>query len=846
MKSMRSLYKKLFHYVPDKRIWAYFSMALSAAAVCSYMGAYWFLWQSIVSILVIPVYEKAMYDAIIVVILMILRGILNIASATCSHYLGFRLETNLRKNGLHKLLDASSSFFDHNSSGEIRKIIDDNAAETHKTVAHLIPDNVTAVMTPVLMFVLMFAIDYRLGILLILTTVIGVLQYRKMSGGTEFLSGYSAALQKMSAATVEYVRGMQIIKIFGVTVQYYKTLINSIKEYKQYVYQYSLSCKNPYVGFQVLFNVFYAFAVPAAVVFISYGEPAMLILAKIVFFAVFSGAVFTSFTSIMFTGQDNFGAQNTLNRLDELTTSMDQAKLPHGNEETFQDFNIEFRHVDFKYDDNFVLKDFSLTLHQNKTYALIGSSGGGKSTIAKLISGFYPVDGGEILIGGKNIQSYSEKALIQNIAFVFQRSQLLKTSIYENVRIGNPQATRQQIKLTTLFDKLETPDEKTFVMTLKTPYYAALDNLTMALPLGIVNPAAFEGGVEKAYENCVSATMGTGPYMFDRVEGDTYTFIRNPYYWGEAPEVDEFKVKVIPDNAAKILALRNGEIDAILGSSRLSAEGYTEISQDAAFGHAMDDSTNQTRYLGMNLNKAPFNDPLVREAVSYAVNQQELETSVFDGLETAAETLFPNEKPNCGVEVKTYPTDMEKAKQLMKEAGYEDTNDDGILEKDGTSLAIHFNYSQSLASVDNAVLSIAASLKELGFDVTIDAVDMNTWYGALMAGEYDLTFYNTAGGSFDPATDMSNMAPGAMGDPILCQFSAFFENPEIFAELDSTSDSQRVQEIYGMILNGIADQNLLVPVTGTHDLALWNTDKITGYDFYTDASYVDIASVHVK
>lgn len=433
MKSMRSLYKKLFHYVPDKRILAYFSMALSAAAVCSYMGAYWFLWQSIVSILVIPVYEKAMYDAIIVVILMILRGILNIASATCSHYLGFRLETNLRKNGLHKLLDASSSFFDHNSSGEIRKIIDDNAAETHKTVAHLIPDNVTAVMTPVLMFVLMFAIDYRLGILLILTTVIGVLQYRKMSGGTEFLSGYSAALQKMSAATVEY-----------------------------------------------------------------------------------------------------------------------------------------------------------------------------------------------------------------------------------------------------------------------------------------------------------------------------------------------------------------------------------------------------------------------------AVNQQELETSVFDGLETAAETLFTNEKPNCGVEVKTYPTDMEKAKQLMKEAGYEDTNDDGILEKDGTSLAIHFNYSQSLASVDNAVLSIAASLKELGFDVTIDAVDMNTWYGALMAGEYDLTFYNTAGGSFDPATDMSNMAPGAMGDPILCQFSAFFENPEIFAELDSTSDSQRVQEIYGMILNGIADQNLLVPVTGTHDLALWNTDKITGYDFYTDASYVDIASVHVK
>lgn len=442
---MFKLYKKLFQYVPDKKIWAYLSMILSAVAVCSYMGAYWFLWKTIVSILVISAYEEAMYNAVLVVLLMLLRGVLNIASALCSHYLGFRLETNLRKNGLHKLLDASSSFFDLNNSGEIRRIIDDNAAETHKTVAHLIPDNITAIITPILMFIMMFAIDYRLGLLLILTTLIGILQYRKMAGNTEFLSGYSAALQKMSAATVEYIRGMQIIKIFGVTVQYYKSLIDSIREYKQYVYQYSLSCKNPYVGFQVLFNVFYAFAVPAAVVMISQGEPATLILAKIVFFSVFSGAVCTSFTSIMFTTQDNFGAQNTLNQLEELSASMNRAKLTHGKEESFQNFDIEFHHVDFKYDDRFVLKDFSLTLQENKTYALIGSSGGGKSTIAKLISGFYPVNSGEILIGRKNIECYSEKALIQNIAFVFQHSQLLKTSIYENVKIGNPQATRKQI-----------------------------------------------------------------------------------------------------------------------------------------------------------------------------------------------------------------------------------------------------------------------------------------------------------------------------------------------------------------------------------------------------------------
>lgn len=216
MKSMRSLYKKLFHYVQDKRIWAYFSMALSAAAVCSYMGAYWFLWQSIVSILVIPVYEKAMYDAIIVVILMILRGILNIASATCSHYLGFRLETNLRKTGLHKLLDASSSFFDHNSSGEIRKIIDDNAAETHKTVAHLIPDNVTAVMTPVLMFVLMFAILYKVGVVIDPVTRFFGLKWQA------FLAFCASAISKESLLgvlnTLYGAGGSLVSSIFGAKV----------------------------------------------------------------------------------------------------------------------------------------------------------------------------------------------------------------------------------------------------------------------------------------------------------------------------------------------------------------------------------------------------------------------------------------------------------------------------------------------------------------------------------------------------------------------------------------------------------------------------------------------------
>lgn len=442
---MNKLYKRLFSYAEERKKWAYISMLLSAISVFIFMSFYWYLWEIFEEVLVGGDFSKASHYGILVVVLMIFRGIVAIVGTMCSHYLGFRLETNLRREGLYKLLDASFSFFDSNNSGQIRKIIDDNAGNTHKTVAHLIPDNISAILTPILMLTMTFVIDYRLGILLIVTTFIGVWQYKKMYSGEDLMEKFNLSLEEMSAATVEYIRGMQVIKVFGITVKFYKTLIDSILNYRNYVYEYSLSCRRPYVSFQVLFNIYYAIAVPFAVVFISRGEPAMLILAKVIFFAVFSGLMFMSFMAIMFTGMDNFSAKQAIDKLENLIESMDKEKLQHGNEKEFSNFDIEFKDIDFKYDKKYVLKDFNLKLEENKTYALVGSSGGGKSTIAKLISGFYPVNKGELLIGGKNIETYSEESLLKNIAFVFQNSKLFKTTIYENVRIGNPSATKDDV-----------------------------------------------------------------------------------------------------------------------------------------------------------------------------------------------------------------------------------------------------------------------------------------------------------------------------------------------------------------------------------------------------------------
>ncbi|NKZ30035.1 ABC transporter ATP-binding protein [Facklamia miroungae] len=489
-----NMYKRLLGYVPERKKYAYYSMVLSAIAVLIYMIAYYYLWKTLEALVVNTDITLGVHYSIIVISLLILRGFVAIVGIMSSHYLGFRLETNLRKAGLYKLLDASFSFFDKSNSGQIRKIIDDNAGNTHKTVAHLIPDNITALLTPVGMLALTFFIDYRLGILLVITFVVGVFQFKAMYNSPDLMDDFSEALERMSASTVEYVRGMQVIKLFGVSVDYYKSLIDSINDYRKNVYAYSQSCRKPYVGFQVLFNSFYAFAVPFAALFILRGESATLLLAKLVFFAIFSDIALLSFMAVMFAGSDNHSAMLAIDRLEELMGNMDDAKLIQGSVNKMGSYDIEFSNVSFKYDEKYVLKDFNLKLNAHKTYALVGPSGSGKSTIAKLISGFYPIDKGDIRIGGKNITNYSEKAIQENIAFVFQNSKLFKTTIYENVKIGNPEANRQEVlaalkaaQCTSILDKF--PDKENTIIGSKGVYLSRGEMQRVAIARAILKDA---------------------------------------------------------------------------------------------------------------------------------------------------------------------------------------------------------------------------------------------------------------------------------------------------------------------------------------------------------------------
>lgn len=439
------IYDKLIKYAPERIGYAYVCIVFSILSSISLMASYWFFWKFLHELLVFRDVKNVTQYAISIVCWMLAYGILYFLSLWASHLLAFRLETNLRKSGIKHLLEASFAFFDLHASGKIRKIIDDNAAETHVIVAHLLPDMVVAVMIPLLMLVVLFAVDVRLGFSIIIMMLVGAYQVKDMLGESAFMEKYMAALEKMNSEAVEYIRGMQVIKIFKNTVYSMKPLYESIVSYSDLALNYSYTCRRAYVSFQVVFNLLITFILPIAILYLKQGEDSFTILAKIVFYTCLAGTLFICFMRIMYLGMYHLQAIQVIEKLEHLFGEMEKGKQPHGNIESMQHFDIEFRNVSFQYQEEKVLKNLSFQLSEKKNYALVGSSGGGKSTIAKLISGFYKIAEGQILIGGKEIREYSEAALMSNIAFVFQNSKLFQNSIFENVKIGRRDASEEEV-----------------------------------------------------------------------------------------------------------------------------------------------------------------------------------------------------------------------------------------------------------------------------------------------------------------------------------------------------------------------------------------------------------------
>lgn len=441
------LYKKLFSYIPERRLHGILASLLTTLGIVLEFYAYYLIWILLKNVFTGGVLSEERSLAIKILILFIAYGLLYFMGLWMSHLAGFRLETRLRERGIRHLLRASNTFFDLNNSGEVRKIIDNNVEQTHMIVAHLIPDQTAAFLTPILMIILTFLLDLYLGIFFVVIVLISLVLVKNMMGDQSFMKKYMDMLDEMNAGAVEYVRAMPVVKIFNAPLIGFKKLYDSILIYKEMVYKYSMSCRIPFVLFQWLLNIFIITPIFLGIFMVNRGADPGLWAAKILFFTLFMGIFFSNTMKIMYVSMYIFQANSAVDNLENLFKEMKAKEIEFGNQREFLNKNIEFKNVDFSYDgENKILNNFSLSLEEDKVYALVGSSGSGKSTIAKLISGLYPVDSGEILIGNKNISSYDKESLMKNIGIVFQNPQLFQgISIFENVKLGKSDATDEEV-----------------------------------------------------------------------------------------------------------------------------------------------------------------------------------------------------------------------------------------------------------------------------------------------------------------------------------------------------------------------------------------------------------------
>lgn len=391
-------------------------------------------------------YDMVIHYALMAVIFSAASVVLYFSALVCSHLVAFRIEGNIRRITMKKLLRLPLGFFDKNPTGRIRKIIDDNAAVTHTFMAHELPDLAGTIVVPIASLVLLFIFDWRLGIASLVPIAYAITTLgSKMNKSKDFMQKYMKSLEDMNTEAVEYVRGIPVVKVFQQTLFSFKNFYKTIEDYHQMVTAYSSSWKFIMCSYTTLINGVALILVPVAfLIATSSGNIAATIVDLMLYILVtpvFSQCVMRS----MYLSQAVNQAKLAIDSIESLTNYPELATPK--NPQDVKHFNIEFKNVNFTYPgtENQVLHNISFKINEGETVALVGASGGGKSTIAKLVPRFFDANDGEILVGGAPIKEIPQEVLMKNTSFVFQNTRLFKKSILENVRYGTPEASIENV-----------------------------------------------------------------------------------------------------------------------------------------------------------------------------------------------------------------------------------------------------------------------------------------------------------------------------------------------------------------------------------------------------------------
>ena len=369
----------------------------------------------------------------------------------CTHLSAFRTAENIRKIGMNHIMKAPLGYFDNNASGLIRGRLDSGANDTETLLAHNLADIVGTIVLFIGMVILMFVFDWRMGLACLLSAVISILMMFSMMGGknAKIMAEYQAAQDKMTKAGTEYVRGIPVVKIFQQTVYSFKSFQQAIEEYSDKAeYYQGKVCRVPQSINLTFTEGAFIFLIPVVILLIPEalnGGKIHELVTNFIFYAVFSAIISTALAKIMFASSGIMLANTALSRIDMVMKAPILEKCI--NSQMPKDNSVAFKDVSFTYQGSNIpaLSHVSFQVESGQTIALVGPSGGGKTTAASLIPRFWDVDEGIVEVGHVNVKNIDQHVLMNQVAFVFQNTQLFKTSILNNVKIANPQASDEDV-----------------------------------------------------------------------------------------------------------------------------------------------------------------------------------------------------------------------------------------------------------------------------------------------------------------------------------------------------------------------------------------------------------------
>lgn len=436
-------------YAGKHRYFTYASWLLAVISALIALLPFVNIWKIIKEVLdVAPNFSSAtglVHNGIMAMIFAIVSFLVYISALMCSHLAAFRVATNMRVAVTEHIAKLPLGFADSFGSGKLRKIINDSTGATETYLAHQLPDKYAALATPVGLLVLLFVFDWRLGLLSLIPVVLAFLVMSSMTGKhmAEKMKQYNNALENMSNEAVEYVRGIPVVKTFGQSVFSFKKFKSTIDEYQKWVVAYTKDMRVPMMFYTAAINGVFAFLIAGALWFTADGVTNGFLL-NLIFYIVITPVISLTLTKMMYMSENNMIVKDALERIDGVlsVSPMSESETP----EYPADSSVELNDVHFSYDGkNEVIRGVSMNIGAGQTVALVGPSGGGKSTLAGLMARFFDVKSGSIKVGGADIREIPKEELMNAVSFVFQDSKLIKATIAENVKLGKPDATDEEV-----------------------------------------------------------------------------------------------------------------------------------------------------------------------------------------------------------------------------------------------------------------------------------------------------------------------------------------------------------------------------------------------------------------